>query len=78
MKFFKNFYYLIFPLFFFLIYFTIDYVYVFPETWMKIVTSIIIAYLLSPRTRIVNKQNSKVKIIKWIFLRNAVFVRLRK
>lgn len=78
MRFVKNFYYLIFPIFSIIFYFALDYFFAIEPIWLEIVIAVVIAYLLSPKVKTVNKQNGKIKIITWIFLKKAIFVRIPK
>lgn len=77
-RFVKNFYYLIFPVLSIIFFFVLDNYFAVEPLWLEVVVAVVIAYLLSPRVRTVNKQNGKIKIIRWIFLKKAIFVRIHK
>jgi len=77
-RFVKNFYYLIFPVLSIIFFFVLDNYFAVEPLWLEVVIAVVVAYLLSPRVKTVLKQNGKIKIIRWIFLKKAIFVRIPK
>ena len=77
-RFVKNFYYLIFPVLSIIFFFVLDNYFAVEPLWLEVVIAVVVAYLLSPRVKTVIKQNGKIKIIRWIFLKKAIFVRIPK
>ncbi|MEX6626824.1 hypothetical protein [Tenacibaculum salmonis] len=54
--------------------FILDKVFLVEESWIRIGIAIALAYVLSPRKKIVQTESGEKKQLTWIFLKNPIFL----
>ncbi|QTE24301.1 hypothetical protein [Polaribacter cellanae] len=74
MALFKKIYWLIFPLTLFICLLILDKVFNVDNFFIRTFISGAIAFILSPRKRIIQTQTGKIKQITWIFLKKSVII----
>ncbi|MBE7693994.1 hypothetical protein [Tenacibaculum finnmarkense] len=74
MKYFKKFYLVIYPLLIVFFIFMLDKIFLIQESWIRIGVAIALAYILSPRKKIIRTQSGDRKQLTWIFLKNPIFL----
>ncbi|WP_370408430.1 hypothetical protein [Tenacibaculum dicentrarchi] len=74
MKYFKKFYLVIYPLLIVVFILILSKVFLVKESWIRISIAIALAYVLSPRKKIVQTASGEKKQLTWIFLKNPIFL----
>lgn len=74
MKYFKKFYLVIYPILIVFFIFLLDKVFMMKEPWVRAVVAIALAYVLSPRKKIIQTETGEKKQLTWIFLKNPIFL----
>ncbi|TXD49741.1 hypothetical protein [Polaribacter sp. IC073] len=74
MKLFKKIFWLINPILIVVFMLTMDKVFNIQEIWMNSIISVLLAFILSPRKKIIQTQNGKIKQITWLFLKQPVLI----
>ncbi|KGL62150.1 hypothetical protein [Polaribacter sp. Hel1_85] len=74
MKLFKKTYWLIYPVLLVLFLFIFDQIYTTDNFLLKVGICGPLAYILSPRKKIIENQTGKFKQITWIFLKNSIIL----
>ena len=74
MKLFKKIYWFINPILIVVFMLTMDKVFNIQEIWMNSIISVLLAFILSPRKKIIQTQNGKIKQITWLFLKKPIFI----
>lgn len=77
MRLIKNYYYLIFPgliLFFLLL---IELFTRIEGVWLKMLIVVPLAYVLSPRIKVIRKHHSKEKQLRWFFSKKIIYIILK-
>ncbi|MCG8749419.1 hypothetical protein G1L02_03875 [Tenacibaculum finnmarkense] len=74
MKYFKKFYLVIYPLLIVFFIFFLDVIFKIEKSWVQTVIAIALAYILSPRKKIIRTQSGDRKQLTWIFLKNPIFL----
>ena len=72
MKIFRNLYWLINPFLIVIFMLLLDNLFNIKEMWINAIIAVPLAYALSPRVRIVERQNEEEEQIKWIFLKKVI------
>lgn len=74
MRLIKNYYYLIFPglILFFLT--LLELITSIKDVWLKMLIVIPLAYVLSPRIKIIRKLHSKEKQLRWFFSKKIIYI----
>ncbi|ARV07230.1 hypothetical protein BTO04_11265 [Polaribacter sp. SA4-10] len=72
MKLFKKLYWLIYPVLIVLFLFIFDQMYTTDNFLLKVGICGVLAFILSPRKKIIQTQIGKLKQITWIFLKEAI------
>lgn len=52
----------------------LDKIFLIQESWIRIGVAIALAYILSPRKKIIRTQSGDRKQLTWIFLKNPIFL----
>ncbi|PQJ80378.1 hypothetical protein [Polaribacter porphyrae] len=74
----KNYYFLIFPSLVILFMYSLDKILNLNELWIKLLIAIPIAYLLSPRIKIIKKRYGKEKRLSWLFSKKIIYIKLKE
>ncbi|WP_214983161.1 hypothetical protein [Tenacibaculum dicentrarchi] len=74
MKYFKKFYLVIYPLLIVFFILILDKIFLVQESWLRICIAIALAYVLSPRKKIIKTATGDRKQLTWIFLKNPIFL----
>jgi hypothetical protein len=72
MKIFKKMYFLIYPILFTVFFLLIKKLEIFQQVGLQVLLSSVIAYVLSPKVKIVEKQNGEEEQIKWLFFKKII------
>jgi hypothetical protein len=72
MKLFKNIYFLIYPVLFTVLFLVIERFEIVQNIGIQVLISSVIAYVLSPKVKIVEKQNGSEEQIKWLFFKKVI------
>ncbi|WP_299671543.1 hypothetical protein [uncultured Polaribacter sp.] len=74
MKLFKKTYWLIYPVLLVLFLFTFDQIYTTENFFLKAGICGVLAFILSPRKKIIQTQTGKIKQITWLFLKKPILI----
>lgn len=72
MKLFKKTYFLIYPLIFTLIFLLFKQFEIFNNVRLIVVVSTVISFILSPKVKLVDKQNGEEEQIRWLFFKKVI------
>ena len=74
MKYFKKYYLVIYPILIVLFLFILDKIFMIEKSWIQTIGAIILAYILSPRKKIIKTETGKTKQITWLFLKKPIII----
>lgn len=72
MQLFKKTYFLIYPALFTILFLVFDWFEIIQNTGIKALISSVIAYVLSPKVKVIEKQNRSEEQIKWLFFKKVL------
>ena len=78
MKFIKNYYVLFFPVLLILFFTILYYILNVDNFLVNLSIAIVLAYILSPKTKIVNKPEGKQKQVKWFLFKKIIYINFNK
>ena len=70
----KRFHRIVYPIFIVLFLLIIDKVLALERSWIETAIAIALAYVLSPRKKIIQTQTGEKKQLTWIFLKKPIFL----
>lgn len=73
-NFLKKFHRAIYPLFIILFILLLDKVFLVERSWIQTAVAIAVAYVISPRKKIIQTQTGERKQLTWIFLKKPIFL----
>jgi hypothetical protein len=77
MRLIKNYYFLIFPGLILLFLLIIEFSTKIDEVWLKMLIVIPLAYILSPRIKVIRKPYGKLKQLRWLFSKKIIYIKLK-
>lgn len=77
MRLIKNYYFLIFPGLILLFLLILEYSTKIDQVWLKMLIVVPLAYMFSPRIKIVRKQYGKEKQLRWLFSKKIIYIKLK-
>ena len=73
-NFLKKFHRIIYPIFIVLFLLILDKVFMIERSWIQTAIAIAVAYILSPRKKIIQTQTGEKKQLTWIFIKKPIFL----
>lgn len=77
MRLIKNYYFLIFPGLILLFLLILEYSTNIDQVWLKMLIVIPLAYMFSPRIKVVRKPYGKEKQLRWLFSKKIIYIKLK-
>lgn len=77
MRLIKNYYFLIFPVLVLVFLLIIEFSTTIDQVWLKMLIVIPLAYLFSPRVKVIKKPYGKLKLLKWLFSKKIIYIKLK-
>lgn len=77
MRLIKNYYFLIFPGLILLFLFILEQSTKINEVWLKLLIVIPLAYLFSPKIKVIRKSYGKQKQLRWFFSKKVIYIKLK-
>ena len=78
MRLIKNYYFLIFPGLFLIFLILLELFTSIEGIWLRAIIAFPLAYLLSPKTKIVKKLHAKEKHLRWLFSKKIIYIKLKE
>ncbi|MCI2228561.1 hypothetical protein MC378_05235 [Polaribacter sp. MSW13] len=72
MNLFKKIYWIIFPVLCVVFILILDKIFKIEHSWIQTLVGISLAYILSPKVKVVGKQNGEEEQIKWLFFKKVI------